>query len=298
MTKNILKNFIKVLVVLAIFFFLGLTLYKSWTNLHAYTLKFNYFLLILSALFLVIYCISTAFGWAYILNKFFARISYKKAIRIRLISDIARYVPGNIWFLFGRVYFGKKEGIPKEKIFFSSVIEVVINLLAAMILSYFLVIFIAGKFKILLFLLPILIILSLIFLYPPVFSFFINLGLKILKKPRMELKIKYQELLLLLFMYIIFWAVQGFAFYLLAASIYQISLTKAIFFSSTFILGWTLGFLSFFTPSGLGVREAVLSFLLALYLPTPIAILIALVSRLWFTIIEVIVALIAYRFMK
>ena len=48
----------------------------------------------------------------------------------------------------------------------------------------------------------------------------------------------------------------------------------------------TVGFLVLIAPSGLGVREGVLAFLLSLYLPAPVAVTISLASRVWLTLAE------------
>jgi uncharacterized membrane protein YbhN (UPF0104 family) len=52
-------------------------------------------------------------------------------------------------------------------------------------------------------------------------------------------------------------------------------------------ISWILGFLVLISPGGLGVREGLLAFFLKFAIPTPIATLMALISRIWITIGEV-----------
>lgn len=49
-----------------------------------------------------------------------------------------------------------------------------------------------------------------------------------------------------------------------------------------------LGFLAVIVPGGLGVREGVLVFLLSSSMPLPVTTLVALLYRLWFTLVEVV----------
>ena len=63
-----------------------------------------------------------------------------------------------------------------------------------------------------------------------------------------------------------------------------------------YAFAWDIGFVSFVTPSGLGVREAAIIALFALALPLPagLATILALLSRFVSTIAEVVCVSIAY----
>lgn len=77
------------------------------------------------------------------------------------------------------------------------------------------------------------------------------------------------------------WICQGFAFFLFVRSLAPVSLTDAPALTACYAFAWIVGFLSFLTPGGLGVREGLLGLLLAHYLPAPEATLVALLCRLW-----------------
>ena len=55
---------------------------------------------------------------------------------------------------------------------------------------------------------------------------------------------------------------------------------------AAFVAAWTLGFVSFITPGGLGVREAALVGLLSPFLSVSEATAVALVSRITWTAVE------------
>jgi uncharacterized membrane protein YbhN (UPF0104 family) len=45
--------------------------------------------------------------------------------------------------------------------------------------------------------------------------------------------------------------------------------------------------IAIFAPSGLGVREGALVYLLSLMMATPVAVIIAVLTRIWMTLIEI-----------
>jgi hypothetical protein len=57
--------------------------------------------------------------------------------------------------------------------------------------------------------------------------------------------------------------------------------------ASFLVISGVISHLAFFIPAGLGIREVSLSLLLSAYVPFGIAVVIALVFRLWMTLSEV-----------
>lgn len=81
--------------------------------------------------------------------------------------------------------------------------------------------------------------------------------------------------------YLLLWAFLGIAFFLFIKSLTPVSTSQLPVVTGTYAVAWSIGFLSIITPSGLGVREGILSVLLTNVLPPTTAMLIALLSRLW-----------------
>lgn len=84
-------------------------------------------------------------------------------------------------------------------------------------------------------------------------------------------------------------------FFFFIKSIYPIRIVQLPIISSIYPFAWSIGFLSLITPSGLGVREGVLSMFLTTCLPPVTATLVALLARLWMVITEVVLAGVAWR---
>lgn len=86
------------------------------------------------------------------------------------------------------------------------------------------------------------------------------------------------------------WCCQGVAFFLFIRSLVPVQWADAGVLTASYAFAWIVGFLSFLTPGGLGVREGLLGVLLAHYMPTSQATLVALLCRLWMLSAEILLA--------
>ena len=67
-----------------------------------------------------------------------------------------------------------------------------------------------------------------------------------------------------------------------------------LYVGGIFGLSAIIGILSLFAPSGIGVREGVLIAGLLLIMPEEYAVIISIVSRLWVTVAELVLILLAF----
>jgi uncharacterized membrane protein YbhN (UPF0104 family) len=130
-------------------------------------------------------------------------------------------------------------------------------------------------------------------LYPKLLERIINLALKILKKEKIALNFKPRDMLFYLLLYSGSWFLFGFIFWVFIKSITPVSLDIYLSLTGAFAGSFTLGFLAFFAPGGIGVREGILVVLLSNFFPTPVATLISLSSRVWITLAEVLCSMLA-----
>ncbi len=86
----------------------------------------------------------------------------------------------------------------------------------------------------------------------------------------------------------------GVGFFLLVRALYPLPLSQAIYLTGAFALAGCIGSLSVIAPSGLGVREGVLILSLQTVVPNPVAALAAIVARLWASVPELVLIIIAY----
>jgi hypothetical protein len=86
---------------------------------------------------------------------------------------------------------------------------------------------------------------------------------------------------------VLFWVLTGLAFYVLLGSAVEDTLSIRWYEATgAYALAWLAGFLVIFLPAGLGVRESVLAMLLAPWFTPGEAIFIAVLARLWWVLAE------------
>ncbi|MGZ3495027.1 MAG: hypothetical protein ACXWM6_10665, partial [Thermodesulfobacteriota bacterium] len=140
--------------------------------------------------------------------------------------------------------------------------------------------------------------LGLAFLHPRVLQSVLNWVLMKWKREPISLSISYLQILLVLFVCILSWMVGGIGFYLFTASVYPVSLQYLLFLTGALAASSMLGLMAIFAPSGLGVREGALVYLLSFLMATPIAVIISVLTRIWMTLIEIGMIGVIYLFRK
>ena len=81
--------------------------------------------------------------------------------------------------------------------------------------------------------------------------------------------------------------VGGIGFYLFVDSVYPVAPQYILFLTGALAISSTLGLIALFAPSGLGVREGALVYLLSFMMATPVAVIISILTRIWMTLIEI-----------
>ena len=103
-------------------------------------------------------------------------------------------------------------------------------------------------------------------MHPRVFYKVINTLLYRFKKETIPEAIKYRDIIQLFFFYNGLVLVQGVAFYFFVNALCYVPLQNLVGLTASFAVAGALGTVSFFAPSGLGVREGILALLLSTYI--------------------------------
>jgi uncharacterized membrane protein YbhN (UPF0104 family) len=278
---------------------------KNWADLTAYTFQLNPWLLALAFLGFMLQELSYGLIWRAILARLGSHLGLRTCLRIYLASEFVRYIPGNVWHVLTRILWVSKYGVSRPVAFASMAIELITKLAAGLLVFSISLLFWQdfGKVSSLLqgSLLDILGIASIIALFislhPRILKGVLNWALRRLKREPIELTLRYSDILFITLAWCASWFVAGTAFYVLLLALWPSAPIVAWpVCIGIYAIAWDLGFVSFITPSGLGIREAaiVALFALALPLPTGLASIMALLSRLVSTIAEAVCVSIAY----
>jgi len=299
---NTFKKYTKgigALFVAAIIFFLGYKLYYSWNDIPFEKVRINYLWASLSFLGLTASFICTIYAWQRILVSLGQKIGFKRSWWVITGSFLAKYIPGNVWVIGGRMYLCKKEGI-SEKISGTGVIlEMIAVLLGALLVfSLSLPFLVAHGLPGWIWYLLIPIPFAAVMFFSPILSRILKWAAGKMLKRELALDIGKEGLLEALGLYVSSSILQGMSFFLLIRSVYPLSYIYLPDVIGIYNGSWAIGFLSFITPAGLGVREGVLALFSNHYMPLPMAIIIAALTRLWMTVFEMLMALVGLKFMN
>lgn len=294
-----LKTFLRWTFVVLTLGFLIYVLYTNWKQMQGYTFHLSWGLFLFSYLFLFLHFVLVALAWGLLVRALKKPgVPLLDALRIRTISDFARFLPGKVWFIIARVHLCKKYKIPTDIIVFSVLLEEYLNIFSTLLL--FITIFfvvahpLLTTYALYLFLfLPI----PFLILHPRFFKPFLRLVAQFLKRPYVSFQIRYSYLVSLLSVFFVAWILLGVGFYFMTTSLYPVDASLLLPLTGVFAIAWAAGFLIIILPGGLGLREAVLSYLLSFFVPLPIAIIVSLLSRLWLISGEALTALI-FRLVK
>jgi glycosyltransferase 2 family protein len=293
------RTIASVVLVAAIFFFMGRSLYHNWhavqgelANLH-----FRWYLLPLPFACFAGAFVVGAYAWKLILSYFGERISLQRACQIVAYSQFGKYVPGKVWVALGRMYLAREAGVAERHTALSLIIETSYLLISALGLFVFSLIFYPGllaKTWLLLVLIPV----TLVAIYPPVFNRIVNFLLARVKQRPVEFRIRLDQAAVLFAFYCVSWFGQGLGLYFLTLSFYPVKLAALLVFPGAFSLSWILGFIVIIAPGGLGVREGLFAVLIEPIVTGAMNIIVSLLSRLWISVSEILVFLFIFAFMR
>ena len=210
-------------------------------------------------------------------------------------SWLGRYIPGTAPWILGKIYFASKLGVSKNKLAVSSLLEGALQIIVTLVIAIAILLFeprvdsvISGEMKLLMVLA---LVGGVIAVIPPVYNKFISVVYKIIKKKTFpaEHKASNETLLQGSFLYAVASVGIGLAFFFIAKAVYEpLSYSDLLFVIGASNLASAVSMLAVFAPSGLGVREGIQVVLLSLIMPVEFSLLIAVITRLWSVVIDLI----------
>jgi glycosyltransferase 2 family protein len=276
------------------FVFIGRLFFQHWRQVPLEKLSFDY--RYLGAALALTFPISAyaAWLWVLILRLLGERPPFVQAWRINVYSQIVRYLPGRVWNFMSKMHWCGKIGISERKALFSSLLEMVFLLIGGVLISiYSLHLLIFNRF--ILVALPV-VAGSLVVLHPRVLGWIINtFGARWTKGP-VTLRFGYGSVLLLSLLFCLLWLLSGLQLFLFVRSFYALEGRAFWDFSSCNAISWLIGYVSFITPGGLGVKEGVFVFVFEQLVPVSIAVLSAVLMRLFTIVTEVLTTLVFFTF--
>ncbi|MCL4465758.1 MAG: lysylphosphatidylglycerol synthase domain-containing protein [Chloroflexi bacterium] len=259
----------------------------------AYGLVLDIGYLALSIFTLLLAFAMGALGWWLILRALGGQLDLGSAIRVWLVSQLGKYLPGGVvWYVAGRSLLAEELGLAPVLGAVSMAVEFLLQVagaacFAVWMLSWgsvgspYLWLVIAGASGAVVF-------------FPRTLNSGVSLLLRLLGRP--GVRVQWRHHVGLMSYYLLQWWVIGTSFWLLVGAFVPQPLDTAFPLAGVYALACVAGYVVPLAPSGLGVREGVLVTLLHPFLPLPVALGAAIIARLWYSAVELACGLLALGF--
>ncbi|WP_007516089.1 lysylphosphatidylglycerol synthase domain-containing protein [Pseudofrankia saprophytica] len=232
----------------------------------------------------------TVLSWRAVLAGLGARLPLRAATRIFFVGQVGKYIPGSVWPVLAQMELSRDYGVARPRSAAASLIVLALavpcgGLVAAATLpfvsrdaltSYWWAFAAAAAFALL--------------LLPPVLRRLLALAFRLLRRPAMTEPVPARAVLAGAGWLVVSFGCYGAATFLLARDLgASVGGPRLLALAvGGYALSWTAGFLVLVLPAGLGVREAVLVLALSPALARDPALVLALVSRLFATVADLV----------
>lgn len=283
--RRLLLRLAQLALVAATVYFLVAYLVRSWSTISTYDWSLHGGWLALSALAFLVFYLMQAIAWWALLRGCGAPSRFWPAASVWGKSILARYVPGNVFMFVGRAWMSHSQGLQVERVSAAMVYEQALGLCSALLAVAVLFPFWEyhpGVTALSLVAIPVLIGL----MHPRLFGPLAGRILRLLRRPPLDVTVGFGAVLALLCFFTASWLFAGAGAWLLARATTGLGVESLPLVIVAYASAYVAGMVAFVFPSGIGVREAVLTASLAGRLPGGVALAWALLLRLWVTLVE------------
>lgn len=257
-------------------------------------LHFDWWYLVVASVLALSFRYWGAYIWTVLLRSLGAANIHlsRTLIYIYAKSWLGRYIPGTAPWILGKIYFAAKQGISKNKLAVSSLLEGGLQIIVQLLFALALLAFdprlniISGGMKLLVGLAALA---CLVVLIPPVFNAAIAFAYKIIKRKTFarEHYASTRTIVTGFSLYIIGSILSSLSLFFIAKAVYPaLPYDQILFVMGVSTLAGAVSMLAVFAPSGIGVREGIQLALLSIIMPTEIALVITVITRLWSVFID------------
>jgi glycosyltransferase 2 family protein len=279
-------------IAIVVFGFLVLTVVNQWAEIKDKGVHFHVLWLIPAFLVLPLFYALSALGWDLILRFLGYRIGVGRAQVAWGQPLLARYVPGSVLYVLGRVLLSERAGVPRRITIASIVYEQAISATSGVAFAaYFIISHPDLQHEPLRWAVLLVIPLLITLLSPPVFRPLADRALRAFGREALPGVISLRGVIALLAFYSLNWGVVSVGVYCVARSVSTIPLDEVLSVGSAQAVGYVAALVTLVAPAGLGIRDAAFAWAVKGALPGQsfaLGSLIAIAVRGVLTVVELI----------
>ena len=276
-----------------VFGFLVLTVISQWSEIQDKGVHFHVLWLIPAFVVLPVFYVFSALGWDLILRCLGHRVGVGQAQVAWGQPMLARYVPGSVLYVLGRVLLSERLGVPRRTTVASIAYEQAISATSAITFgAYFFITHPDLEGQPLRFAVLLLIPAAIALLHPRVFGPLADRLLRAFGREPLPAVISMRGIAGLLGFYLLNWVVMAIGTYCVARSVSDVPIDEMLTVGSAQALGYVAALATLVAPAGLGIRDAVFAWAVKGAVGGSFAVgsLIAIAVRGVLTVVEVMFA--------
>lgn len=248
---------LQILLAVLIFGFLVLTVIDQWSEIKSEGVHFHVGWLIPAIVILPIFFVLSAFGWELALRFLGYPLGFGRAQVAWGQPLLARYVPGSVLYVLGRVLLSERAGIPRRITIASIVYEQAVSATSAVIVaSYFIINHPDLQGESYRWAVLLLIPAAIALLHPRVFGPLANKLLRTFGREPLPAVISLRGVVSLIAFYSFNWLVVALGLYCVARSVTYIPFEDVLLVGSAQALGYFAALVTLISPAGIGPKDA------------------------------------------
>lgn len=234
--------------------------------------------------------------WFVMIGKLGGNIGRRAAWKAFFLPYAARYIPGKVALVAGKVHYCAEEGVPIRTAAISIMLENGLIIIAGLFLASLSSFYLFGDEipATLSGLLLLAAVMFLICLHPAVFRRILNVPMYLFRRQpiRTDELLNLPTLLVFFIGYAVLWPLGGLVYGLSAAALNAVTLSQVFNVGAAFVTAGSVGQATMLAPAGLGVREGVLYLLLKNETGPALAVTTVALARLITVLVDVVFALV------
>ena len=252
-----IKPYLRWIILGVTLFFLAKTLKDNWEQVLEIRISDSGWVILGTAFIITTMAhVWSGVVWFWIIKEFNQKVNLRWAIRVYLLTNVAKYLPGNIWHFYSRISATKEVGVPIEIAILSVLIEPLLMALAALAVA------LIGSTQESLFVQSLCFFAVISIIHPrilnPLIKYLVEIKLKFKKsdsEAATELKLERYPIKPFVGE-ICFVLIRGSGFLFTILAFNSVELNHVFLIFSAFSLAWLLGLVVPGAPGGVGVFEA------------------------------------------
>lgn len=271
--------------------FLIYLLARQWSDIRPLFSEMTWTSLLFSSLLVAVGVFFGFLAWCAVMRDVGGHLGMARAAEVYFVGQLGKYLPGSVWPVLTQMELARSHDVPRRATAVATTVVLVITLLTGAVVGLLAAPWLspesAERFVWLWVPVPAL----LAALHPPILNRLLGWVLRVVRQSDLPSNLTYGGILPAVWWLVLVWGVFGLHLLVLSEDLgVDLPVIAAI---GIFAASWSAGFIFFVSPAGLGAREGALVALLSVVTGGPHATLIALSSRLVFSLVDLVAGLAA-----